>query len=116
MAWGLGPARMGRRLGLATRRLGRRLGSWLLELWLGLGRRMGLGLGSRLGDRGGGGAGRGRDCLAAGLLRGRARLLGEKAGVDGWRPLSGPATGQCLLLTVRLVSSAGRGRDKAVRH
>ena len=61
MAWRLGPAWMGRRLGLAARRLGR----GLLELRLGLGRRLGLGLGSGLGDRSRGGARWGRDRVAA---------------------------------------------------
>ena len=104
LAWRLGPARMGRRrLGLAARWAGVGLGRRLLELRLGLGRRLGLGLGSGLGDRGGDRARRGRDRFAAGLWR-RSRLLGQAAGLDSERPLSGPAAGEHLQLT----SAGGR--------
>ena len=111
LAWRLGPARMGRRLGLAARWLGRWLGPWLgrrlLELRLGLGRRLGLGLGRRLGlglgsglgDRSHGRARRGRDRFAAGLWR-RSWLLGPAAGLDSRRALSWPAPREHLHVTV----------------
>ena len=95
-----------RRLGLAARRLGWRLGRRLLELQrLGLGRWLGLGLGSGLGDCGGDRARRGRDRFTASLWR-RSGLLGQAACLDSERPLYGPAAGERLLLSQKAAASA----------
>jgi hypothetical protein len=94
--------RLARRLGVVARGLGSRLGRWLgrrlLELRLGLGRR--LGLGHRSHRR----ASRGRDRFAAGLWR-RSRLLGPATGLDSRRTLSWPTAGEHL--RVNVYSAAG---------
>jgi hypothetical protein len=65
-----------------------------------LGRRLGLGVGSWLGDRGGGRARRDRDCVAA-CIRRRTRLLGQATGLDCQRPLHRPAARERLLLSLK---------------
>jgi hypothetical protein len=93
--WWLGPARLGRGVGLSARGLG--LGRWLGRRLLEL--RVGLGLGSGLGDCGGDRARRGGDRFAAGLRR-RTRLLGPAARLDRQRPLYGPPVGQHLHVNI----------------
>ena len=90
--WGYRACRLGRGLGW-------RLGWWVLELRLGLGRR--LGLESRMGHRRRDRPSRRRVRFAVGLWRRRSGLLGQAARLDGERPLYGSATRECMLLTVR---------------
>ena len=104
--WGR-PGWGGGGLGMAARWLGSWLGRRLLELRLGLGRR--LGLGSGLGACGDGRARWGRDRFAACLWR-RPGVLGQAARLDGGRPLSWPTAREHLHVNLDLAAERLVGR------
>jgi hypothetical protein len=100
-AAGVGPAGAGPDGAVVAGAIGARAGAGAAVVEL----RLGLGLGSWLGDRRGDRARWGRDRFVAGLRR-RSRLLGQAARLDGERPLYGPKA--CERLHVNLDLAVGR--------